>query len=72
MGTLGEILCNSLTLDYVITLAMLINFLTTALAGIGVHIVLQRFGIDPALVSSALTTIVTDVVAFLAFPGLTA
>ena len=63
---------SSLTLSYVFALAMVINFIMTALAGIGVHIVLQCFGIDPALASSALITNVIEVVGFLAFLGLTA
>ena len=42
------------------------------LAGIGIPVLLERFGIDPALASGAFVTTVTDVVGFFAFLGLAA
>lgn len=72
MGTVGLIWFNSSTLGYVIALAMVINIMTTGLAGTGLPVILERFGIDPARASRAFVTTVTDVVGFLAFVGLAA
>ena len=72
IGIVGLIWFGSLTLGYVITLAMVINFITAGLAGTGIPVILEHFGIDPALASSAFLTTVTDVIVFLAFIGLAA
>jgi len=42
------------------------------LSGIATPIVLERFGIDPAVASGVILTAVTDVVGFVAFLGLAA
>ena len=57
-------------LGIVIALAMVINMLSAALAGIFVPLVLDRLGADPAIASSVFVTTVTDVVGFFAFLGL--
>ena len=57
-------------LGVVIALAMIINMVSAALAGIFVPLVLDRFGADPAIASSVFVTTVTDVVGFFAFLGL--
>ena len=57
-------------LGLVIGLAMIINMVSAALAGIFVPLVLDRFGADPAIASSVFVTTVTDVVGFFAFLGL--
>ncbi|AUN96369.1 magnesium transporter [Pseudazoarcus pumilus] len=54
----------------VIAVAILINLLCAALAGLAIPLVLERMGIDPALAGSAILTTVTDVVGFFAFLGL--
>ncbi len=72
IGTVGLIWLSSLTLGYVITLVMVINFITAGLAGTGIPVILEHFGIDLALASSAFVTTVTDVVGFSAFLGLAA
>ncbi|MEO1471269.1 MAG: magnesium transporter [Pseudomonadota bacterium] len=56
----------------VIAIAMVINLVAAALAGILVPLVLDRVGADPALASGTFVTTVTDVVGFLAFLGLAA
>jgi len=50
--------------------AILINLLCAALAGLAIPLVLERMGIDPALAGSVILTTVTDVVGFFAFLGL--
>ena len=59
-------------LGVVIAAAMVINLVVAGLAGIAIPVLLDRFGIDPALASGAFVTTVTDVVGFLAFLGLAA
>ena len=71
-GVVGLIWFNSMLLGYVIALAMVINLVTAGLAGTGVPVILERFGVDPALASGAFVTTVTDVIGFFAFLGLAA
>jgi magnesium transporter len=54
----------------VIGVAILINLLTAALAGLGIPLLLHRLGIDPVLAGGVVLTTVTDVVGFFAFLGL--
>ena len=54
----------------VIALAMIINLLAAALAGILVPLSLNRTGVDPAVSSTVFVTTVTDVVGFFSFLGL--
>ena len=70
MGIVGIIWFGSPGLGYVIAVAMVINLVVAGLAGTGIPILLERFGIDPALASGAFVTTVTDVVGFFAFLGL--
>ncbi len=50
--------------------AMLINLVCAAAAGVLIPVVLDKMGIDPALAGGVLLTTVTDVVGFMAFLGL--
>lgn len=54
----------------VIGLAMIINLLVAALAGILIPLALNKLGADPALASGTFVTMMTDVIGFLAFLGL--
>ncbi len=72
MGIVGVVWFGSPALGYVIATAMVINLVVAGLAGTGIPILLERFGIDPALASGAFVTTVTDVVGFFAFLGLAA
>ena len=54
----------------IIAAAMIINMFVAALGGIVIPLVLDRFGIDPAVASAVFVTTVTDVVGFFAFLGL--
>ena len=60
----------STDIGLIIGTAIIINLICAALAGFSIPILLQRFGIDPALAGSVLLTTVTDVVGFMAFLGL--
>jgi magnesium transporter len=57
-------------LGVVIGLAMIVNLLAAALAGILVPLLLERAGVDPAVSSPPFVTTVTDVVGFFAFLGI--
>lgn len=56
-------------LGLVIGIAIVINLLAAALAGASIPVLLDRFGIDPAVSSGTFVTTVTDVVGFFAFLG---
>ncbi|MFT6653220.1 MAG: magnesium transporter [Celeribacter sp.] len=72
MGVVGIVWFGSPALGGVIAVAMVINLVVAGLAGIGVPVVLERIGVDPALASGAFVTTVTDIVGFFAFLGLAA
>ncbi|MBL1241908.1 MAG: magnesium transporter, partial [OCS116 cluster bacterium] len=60
----------SLGLAVVILVAMVLNMVVAALAGILIPVGLEKLGADPALASSVFLTTVTDVVGFIAFLSL--
>ena len=72
MGVVGMIWFGSPALAYVIAVAMVINMVVAGLAGTAIPVILEKFGVDPALASGAFVTTVTDVVGFFAFLGLAA
>jgi magnesium transporter len=59
-------------LAVIIAIAMIINLITAGLFGIGIPVLLNSIGIDPALASSVFLTTITDIVGFFAFLGLAA
>ena len=71
-GIVGVIWFGSPLLGAIIAIAMVINLVVAALAGILIPVSLEKLGVDPALASGAFVTTVTDVVGFLAFLGLAA
>ena len=54
----------------IIAVAMLINMIAAALAGIMIPLVLDKVGADPAVSSAVFVTAVTDVIGFFAFLGI--
>ena len=70
IGVIGMFWFGSGLLGVVIGVAMVINLVCAGLAGIGIPIVLERAGVDPALASGTFVTTVTDIVGFFAFLGL--
>lgn len=59
-------------LSIIIGIAILLNLIVAALAGVTIPMVMSKVGIDPALAGGVVLTTVTDVVGFLAFLGLAA
>lgn len=70
MGVISGFWFGSVTLGWVIGVAMVINMLVAGLAGILIPFGLDRMNLDPALASGTFVTTVTDVVGFFAFLGL--
>ncbi len=57
-------------LALVIALAMLLNQICAAFAGVALPLLLKKLDIDPALAGSVVLTTITDVIGFFAFLGL--
>ncbi|WP_100643501.1 magnesium transporter [Alteromonas facilis] len=57
-------------LGFVIALAILVNIISAACAGVFIPVLLDKLKIDPALSGSVILTTVTDIVGFVAFLGL--
>ncbi|MCF4166555.1 magnesium transporter [Zavarzinia compransoris] len=72
VGAIGFAWFGDWELGAVFAVAMVINMVAAALAGVLVPITLDRFGVDPAIASGVFVTTVTDIVGFLAFLGLAA
>ncbi len=70
MGLVGVVWFGTPLLGVVIGASMIINLVVAGLAGVGVPILLEKLGVDPALASGAFVTTVTDVVGFFSFLGL--
>lgn len=56
----------------IIGLAMVINLIVAAFAGVAIPLLLERTGVDPAIASAVILTALTDVIGFVAFLGLAA
>ncbi|HWK32329.1 MAG TPA: magnesium transporter, partial [Hyphomicrobium sp.] len=54
----------------VVAIAIIVNLLVAAVAGMLIPLGLQRMGFDPAVASTVFVTAVTDVVGFFSFLGL--
>ena len=72
IGVISAFWFSNPSLGYIIGIAMVVNMLSAALAGILIPIFLEKMHIDPAIASSVFVTTVTDVVGFFAFLGLAA
>ncbi|MTW21058.1 magnesium transporter [Allochromatium palmeri] len=58
------------TIGAIIAVAILLNLICAAVAGVAIPLLMRRLGIDPALAGSVVLTTVTDIVGFFAFLGL--
>ena len=70
VAVLAVIWFGNWTIGAIIAVAILLNLLCAALAGVVIPLTMRRVGIDPALAGSVVLTTVTDVVGFFAFLGL--
>lgn len=71
-GIVAALWFSSQGLGVVIAIAMIINLLAAAMAGVVIPVVLDRYAIDPAVASGTFVTTVTDVVGFFSFLGIAA
>jgi magnesium transporter len=70
IGVVAWLLYGNVALGIVMTSAMTLNLLLAAFCGVGIPILMTRFGRDPALGSSVLITAMTDSGGFFIFLGL--
>ena len=70
LGVVAYLLYRNVALGGVMALAMLLNLVVAALAGIFIPLAMERFGRDPAVGSSVFLTFVTDSMGFFIFLGL--
>ena len=70
LGIVAGMLYHNVALGGVMALAMLLNLVVAALAGIFIPLSMERFGRDPAVGSSVFLTFVTDSMGFFIFLGL--
>jgi len=70
LGIVAGALYRNVALGGVMALAMLLNLVVAALAGIFIPLAMERFGRDPAVGSSVFLTFVTDSMGFFIFLGL--
>ena len=61
---------SEITLALLISFALIINLVSSVIAGVFVPIILRSFNQDPAISGSVVVTTVTDVIGFLSFLGL--
>jgi len=59
-----------IVISLLICIAMVINLISSAVAGIFIPIILRKFNQDPAIAGSVVITTVTDVIGFFSFLGL--
>ena len=57
-------------ISIILAVAMVLNLLVAALSGVIIPLLLNRWGIDPALSGAVILTTVTDIIGFLSFLGL--
>lgn len=70
LGVLTYALYRNVALGGVMALAMLLNLVVAALAGMFIPLAMERFGRDPAMGSSVFLTFITDSMGFFIFLGL--
>ncbi|WP_342361981.1 magnesium transporter [Terrarubrum flagellatum] len=68
-GSIAALWFGTFDLGVVIGIAMIINLLAAALAGILIPLAIDRFDADPAVASGPFVTTVTDIVGFFSFLG---
>jgi magnesium transporter len=70
LGVFAYLLYGNIQLGYVMTAAMILNLILSAIMGVMIPLILNRFGKDPAVGSSVLITAMTDSGGFFIFLGL--
>jgi len=72
VATVAIVWYQDIALGAVVALAIFVNLVAAALAGVALPIIVQKLGIDPALAGGVALTTVTDVIGFFAVLGIAA
>jgi magnesium transporter len=70
VGGITYLWFHEIVISILICVAMVINLISSAVAGIFIPIMLRKFNQDPAIAGSVVVTTVTDVIGFFSFLGL--
>lgn len=70
VGVIAEVWFGNAVLGLIIAVALVINQIGAAVAGVGIPLAMKKMNIDPALAGSVVLTTITDVIGFSAFLGL--
>ncbi|MES1928331.1 magnesium transporter [Salinisphaera dokdonensis CL-ES53] len=70
VGVVAQIWFGDPTLGVIIAVALVLNQIGAAIAGVTIPLAMKKMGIDPALAGSVVLTTITDVIGFGAFLGL--
>ena len=70
VGVVAQLWFGNPILGVIIAVALIINQIGAAIAGVGIPLGLRKMGIDPALAGSVILTTITDVVGFASFLGM--
>ena len=70
VGLVTYLWFNDKIISFLISFALIINLISSVIAGILVPLILRKFNQDPAIGGSVVVTTVTDVIGFISFLGL--
>ena len=70
VGLVTFIWFEEIILSFLISTALIINLISSVIAGIFVPLILRKLNQDPAIAGSVVVTTITDVIGFLSFLGL--
>ncbi|MES1926078.1 magnesium transporter [Salinisphaera sp. T31B1] len=70
VGVIAQVWFGNPALGVIIAVALVINQIGAAIAGVAIPLAMKKMGIDPALAGSVVLTTITDVIGFGAFLGL--
>ena len=70
LNQFGLSLVNGLSVGLIAGIAALVNILSTAITGVAIPLLIQKFKSDPALASPIIVTALTDALGYLIYLGL--
>tara|TARA_B100000953_G_scaffold79540_1_gene64568 strand:- start:170 stop:1528 length:1359 start_codon:yes stop_codon:yes gene_type:complete len=70
VGGITYLWFKEIIISILISVAMIVNLISSAIAGIFIPIILRKFNQDPAIAGSVVVTTITDVIGFFSFLGL--
>ncbi len=70
VGLLAAYWFDNIFLGVMITIAMIVNLISAALAGVYIPVLMKKLGIDPAVAGGVVLTTITDIIGIFTFLGL--